>query len=111
MRAEQLKSITRTLFKTVLPLVGGLGMLGLVIAWLSGAFATRIEPGRADIPQRSLERGQSTDVVHEVTKDYMEEAVGTLKAAGRAAFARTRAFVVSTSFTQKPTFWRTRLQV
>lgn len=57
---------------------------GLVIAWLSGAFATRIEPGRAEVPQPRLEAGHTTDVVHEVTKDYIEEAVGTLMAAGRA---------------------------
>lgn len=59
-----------------------LGALVLSIAWLSGMFEQKIEPGWTE---RGVERyqGQTTDVVHEVTKQYIEEAVGTLKASSR----------------------------
>ncbi|NQV23931.1 MAG: efflux RND transporter periplasmic adaptor subunit [Rhodopirellula sp.] len=81
---DRLKSVFGYLLKSVLPVIAGLSILGLLIAWLAGAFTSRIEPGRQKVVTRRLESGQSTDVVHEVTKDYIEEAVGTLKAAGRA---------------------------
>ncbi len=70
------------LVKSVVPL--GVGLLGLVavIAWLAGAFEEKIEPRREEMAVATLS-GQPTDVVHEVTKDYIEEAVGTLKAASR----------------------------
>ena len=68
--------------KTVLPMAIGLIMLVLIIAWLAGAFQTKIEPGQAEV-QASRLQNQLTDVVHEVTKDYIKEAVGTLKAASR----------------------------
>jgi membrane fusion protein, multidrug efflux system len=84
MPGNRFKAVTGYLLKSVLPVVAGLSILGLLIAWLAGAFSTRIEPGRNEVATRSLQSGQATDVVHEVTRDYIEEAVGTLKAAGRA---------------------------
>ncbi|MBI1312560.1 efflux RND transporter periplasmic adaptor subunit [bacterium] len=84
MKSERLASSLRVLLKTVLPIVAGLAGLTLVIAWLAGAFTGKIEPGRVQEVKRRLEPEQTTDVVHEVTKDYIEEAVGTLKSAGRA---------------------------
>ena len=84
MPGNRFKAVTGYLLKSVLPVVAGLSILGLLIAWLAGAFSTSIEPGRNEVATRSLQSGQATDVVHEVTRDYIEEAVGTLKAAGRA---------------------------
>ena len=66
----------------VVPAVVGLAALGLVIAWLAGAFESKIPPGTPVASHRQF-TNQPTDVVHEVTKDYLEEAIGTLKAASR----------------------------
>jgi RND family efflux transporter MFP subunit len=74
---------TGKILKAVLPLTIGLVSLVLIIAWLSGVFRNKIQPGEIeDIAMANLE-GRPTDVVHEVTKDYIEEAIGTLKAASR----------------------------
>jgi multidrug efflux pump subunit AcrA (membrane-fusion protein) len=70
------------LFRTILPTLLGLVLLIGVIAWLSGAFTDEIEPGRTESSPSTL-GNEPTDVVREVTKDYLEEAVGTLKAASR----------------------------
>lgn len=72
--------------KTIVPLAAGLIALVLVIAWLAGAFETKIAPG-TPAGERSQLAGQPTDVVHEVTKDYIEEAVGTLKSANRSVIS------------------------
>lgn len=64
----------------------GLAALVLVIAWLSGMFTEKIEPGHVDRGLR-LVSGQPTDEVHEVTKETIEEAVGTLKAASRSVLS------------------------
>lgn len=60
----------------------GLGALVVTIAWLSGIFEEKIEPGWA---QRGVRQhlDEPTDVVHEVKKSYVEEAIGTLKASSR----------------------------
>jgi membrane fusion protein, multidrug efflux system len=64
------------------PIAFGIVALMLVIGWLAGAFEHKIAP---DTPVASLRRAVDgpTDVVHEVTKDYIEEAIGTLKASSR----------------------------
>jgi len=67
---------------TAVPLAVGLAALVLVIAWLAGTFENKIPPGRAETNVAMLS-GQPTDEVHEVTKAYIEEAIGTLKAASR----------------------------
>jgi len=79
---SKLASSAGRLLKTLVPFVVGLGGLVLLIAWLAGAFESKIAPGTpsASLPQLT---DQPTDVVHEVTKDYIEEAIGTLKAASR----------------------------
>jgi len=74
------------LAKRILPVTVGLVALGLVIAWLAGAFQTKIAPS-SPAAQPSKLSGQPTDVVHEVTKAYIEEAVGTLKAASRTVIS------------------------
>lgn len=62
----------------------GVGLAGLVvlIAWLSGMFEEKIEPSWSEQGLAKYE-GEPTDVVHDVTKMYIEEAVGTLKASSR----------------------------
>lgn len=79
---DKFMSVLRMFVRTVLPAAVGLGLLVAVIAWLSGAFTDKIEPGRADVDRPTL-GDRPTDVVHEINKDYIEEAVGTLKAASR----------------------------
>ncbi len=72
----------RSLLK-MLPVVLGLAGLALVIAWISGIFIEKIQPGETRPAVRML-ADEPTDEVHEVVKDYIEEAVGTLKAASRS---------------------------
>jgi len=72
--------------KAVVPLLLGLVALVAIIAWLSGFFQTKIQPGEIKL-EVARHAGEPTDVVHEVTKDYIEEAVGTLKAASRTEVA------------------------
>ena len=68
--------------ETFVPLTAGLVALVLAIAWLAGTFETKITPSTPTAESVPL-ANQPTDLVHEVTKDYIEEAVGTLKAASR----------------------------
>jgi multidrug efflux pump subunit AcrA (membrane-fusion protein) len=72
----------RGVFK-VLPVVLGLAGLALLTAWISGAFIQKIQPGETRPAVRML-AGEPTDEVHEIVKDYIEEAVGTLQAASRS---------------------------
>lgn len=60
----------------------GLILLVLVIAWLSGMFTTKVPPGQLSTTGQRLV-DQPTDEVHEITKSYIEEAIGTLKASSR----------------------------
>ncbi len=69
--------------RTIGPLALGLVALVLVIAWVSGFFLEKIPAGAAETQVRKLAPGTPTDTVHEVTKTYYEEAVGTLRAASR----------------------------
>ncbi len=71
-----------TLFRVV-GIVVGLGVLVLIIAWLSGVFHEKIPPGEVAMAA-SVGADRPTDVVHEVVKEYVEEAIGTLKAASRS---------------------------
>ena len=72
----------KTILTKILPAVTGLAALLAIIAWLGGMFTEKIPPGRSEAVGIRL-ADQQTDVVHEVMKDYIEESVGTLKAAGR----------------------------
>lgn len=60
----------------------GMGLLVITIAWVSGMFEEKIEPGWEEQAGVSLD-GQATDVIHEVEKEVIEEAIGTLKASSR----------------------------
>lgn len=61
---------------------GGLLLLVAIIAWLSGMFEDKVQPGWTGrgVPQHT---DQPTDIVHEIEKPYIEEAIGTLKASSR----------------------------
>jgi RND family efflux transporter MFP subunit len=70
----------------IVPVIIGLAGLALVIAWISGIFEEKIAPGEATRIRQKLAE-QPTDVVHEIEKDYLEESVGTLKAASRSVIS------------------------
>ena len=80
-----IKPLLSTLGK-VLSLVLGLGLLLLIIAWLAGMFHEKIAPGEA-APIATFSGDRPTEEVHEVIKDYVEETVGTLKAASRSVIS------------------------
>lgn len=80
-----LKNISNSAWRfaaATIPIALGLVALVLVIAWLAGTFEEKIRPERQAVQTAFLGDIQ-TDLVHEVTKDYVEEAIGTLKAASR----------------------------
>ena len=79
------KAVARVLFKTLLPIVLGIVLLVLVVAWLAGVLNEKIEPGREEAVARRIEPGRENDIytVREVFKQYIEEAVGTLKSSQR----------------------------
>ena len=60
----------------------GLFVLVMTIAWLSGMFEEKVEPGWTGRGVLQY-TDQPTDIVHEIEKSYIEEAVGTLKASSR----------------------------
>ncbi|WP_404308715.1 efflux RND transporter periplasmic adaptor subunit [Neorhodopirellula lusitana] len=66
----------------VMTVVAGLAVLVVTIGWLSGVFEAKVQPGRTDQNVRRL-TDQPTDVVHEIEKSTIEEAIGTLKASSR----------------------------
>ncbi len=70
------------LISRLLSVAVALVALVLTIAWLSGMFEKKISPGW--MPTEGLRLvDQPTDVVHEIEKAYVEEAIGTLKASSR----------------------------
>jgi len=79
------KAVAGILLKRVLPIIVGLGVLVVVIAWLAGMMVEKIEPGPSDVAVRRLDPKQEHKFyeVKEVTKQYVAEAVGTLKSARR----------------------------
>lgn len=80
-RTDRLAGIWRIL-RSAGPLVLGVGGLIVVIAWLSGFFDEKIEPGQQPPTDRQYVEG-AVGEVGEVVKSYEEEALGTLKAADR----------------------------
>jgi RND family efflux transporter MFP subunit len=77
------KAIAAVLLKTILPLVAGLAVLVLVIAWLAGFFQEKIVAGQGEVAVRKLPDDAQTDIVHPIVQPYFDEAVGTLRAASR----------------------------
>jgi len=85
-KSANLHAVARVFLRTVLPVVVGLGLLIVIIAALAGAFNEKIEPARQEVSRTDV-TGLKTEVVHEVTKQHVEEAVGTLKAASRTVIS------------------------
>lgn len=84
--AERLAKVARVAGK-VGTVILGIVILIIVIAWLSGAFQEKVAPHRVDMSDVPLGSDLRTDVVHEVEKEYVEEAIGTLKAASRTVIS------------------------
>lgn len=78
------KAYAVVLLKKVIPVIVGLAVLVGVIIVLAGIFDEKIQPGRTAVstPEESTE-APDTYEVREIIKTYIEESVGTLKAASR----------------------------
>lgn len=74
------------IFFRSLMVVAGFVVLVLSIAWLSGMFEPKV---KSDWQERGVRRHTTEPIseVHEVTKPYVEEAIGTLKASSRMIVA------------------------
>ncbi|MEZ6063675.1 MAG: efflux RND transporter periplasmic adaptor subunit [Planctomycetaceae bacterium] len=70
-----------------LPLVLGLAVLVGIIAWMSGAFVDKVAPGEQEVAVRRRAPDQPVAAVGEVLKEYVEEALGTLRAADRTVIS------------------------
>jgi membrane fusion protein (multidrug efflux system) len=80
---RQAPAVAAVLLKRVLPLVAGLAVLVLVIAWMAGFFEQKIPAGQYEAAVRRLPEGAKTYEVEPIIQPFFEEAVGTLKAASR----------------------------
>ncbi|MFH1266811.1 MAG: biotin/lipoyl-binding protein, partial [Planctomycetota bacterium] len=78
-------AVAAVALKRGLPAVGGLVVLVLVTAWLAGAFTKKIPGGQAAVAGEEADSspGYGTYEVNEIEKSYIEEAIGTVKAASR----------------------------
>ncbi|MCA9021881.1 MAG: biotin/lipoyl-binding protein, partial [Planctomycetaceae bacterium] len=74
------------IFFRIFMVIVGFAALVVSIAWLSGMFEPKVA---SDWQERGVRRHttETTSEVHEVTKPYVEEAVGTLKASSRTIVA------------------------
>ncbi len=77
------KAVAGILLKKVLPIVVGLAALVLIVAWLAGLTTEKIQPDQSDVAVRHIDPEATLYAVREVFKDYVTEAVGTLKASSR----------------------------
>jgi RND family efflux transporter MFP subunit len=85
-KSRRLFALVGRLARHVLPVVLALGLLMVIIAWLAGAFEEKISPHRRESPPADLAHLR-TDIVHDETKEHIEEALGTLKAARRTVIS------------------------
>jgi len=82
-KAASLVAISIALRK-ILPIVAGLAVLILVIAYLAGVMTEKIKPGEAEVAVREFHPDRDeAEEVHQIDKPYFDEAVGTVKAANR----------------------------
>jgi membrane fusion protein (multidrug efflux system) len=83
------KATVPVLLKTVLPAAVGLVVLVLIIAWLAGVFTEKIPGGQTAVAGGEPDAGKprETYVVEPKEKPYIEEAIGTLKAASRTVIS------------------------
>jgi RND family efflux transporter MFP subunit len=78
---QTIKKLVSGLVKLIVG-IAAMGVLVATIAWLSGMFEKKVEPGW-EAQAGTVLNGRATDVVHEVEKETIEEAIGTLKASSR----------------------------
>ncbi len=78
----KIKSTVGVLLQSVLPIIVGIVTLVVVIAWLAGAFETKIAPELKTAQARRV-GDRPTAPVRRVSHRSVKEAVGTLKAARR----------------------------
>lgn len=85
----KLTHLAASWLRTLLPFLLGIVVLSLVIGWLAGLFIPKIQPGETVADRGRVTLGDSAEVdeVREVVKPYIEDAVGTLKAATRTQIA------------------------
>lgn len=69
----------RKLVKQILTILTALVVLVLVLAFMSGAFSKKVQPGSVDAEERKL-AGQPTDEVHQVIQTEQVRVVGTIRA-------------------------------
>lgn len=81
MSKQSFRKISSTLSGLAIA-IAAMGVLVITIAWLSGMFERKIQPGWEAQAGTRLDK-QETDLVHEVEKETIEEAIGTLKASSR----------------------------
>ena len=81
----KLKRAAAVVLRQILPAAVGLIVLVVVIAWLAGAFTEKIPAGQTALAGDALAGLQDlgTYEVQEISKEYIEEAIGTLKSASR----------------------------
>ncbi len=76
--------ILKRMLVKVLPAVAGLAGLVALMAYMAGAFNTEVRPpGRLESPSRTLPDGAVVAPVLPIEQLYVEEAIGSLKAADR----------------------------
>lgn len=76
-----MSSATSTATKVFGALIG-LAVLALAVAWLSGVFREKVEPGRVEAEEERL-GDRPTEIVHEIVETEMAEVTGTLRATRR----------------------------
>ena len=76
--------ILKLLLLKVLPAIAGTAVLILLMAYMAGALNTGVhQPGRVDLRDRKIPADAVVAPVAPVEQPYVEEAIGTLKAASR----------------------------
>ncbi len=76
--------ILKLLLVKVIPAIAGLAVLVLLMAYMAGALNTDVQaPGREEPLGRKLPEGAVVASIVPVEQTYVEEAIGTLKAADR----------------------------
>lgn len=92
----KVKAHTAVLLKKVVPVVVGFLVLVGVIGVLAGVFVRKIQPGpTAPTSSGKPSATDETYVVREIVQTYLEESVGTLKAASRTEISsRVQAIIL-----------------
>lgn len=83
---DRRKAVLHLVLLKVLPALLAVGSLLVLIAWLSGMFIAKVPPGEQN-RSRTLEAGVPTVTVQEVEQQYIEESIGTLRAADRTTIS------------------------